>query len=135
MGGRGTYAVGNNVEYTFEKVGDIDGIKILKPIDKTKSLKLPEESHTAGNSYVLLDKNGIFHQFRKYDENHRVILEIGYHQEASLGKGKILHVHVHSIPGVEGHNSAKKYIIGPGDQYYEKYKKLFKGVKLWKEIL
>lgn len=38
--------------------------------------------------------------------------------------------YINSIPGVEGHNSAKKDIIGPGDQYYEKYKKLFKGVKL-----
>lgn len=141
MGGRGTYAVGNNVDYTYEvdktfsEDGKINDVKILKPMDKTKSLKLPEESHTAGNSYVLLDKNGVFHQFRKYDENHRVILEIGYHQEASLGKGKVLHVHVHNIPGVEGHNSAKKEIIGPGNQYYEKYKKLFKGVKLWREIL
>ncbi len=36
MDGRGTYAVGNNVAYTYEKVGDIDGIKILQPMDKTK---------------------------------------------------------------------------------------------------
>ena len=130
MGGRGTYAVGNNVNYTYKTVGKIDGIKVLQPKGEAKSFKLPEESHTAGNSYILLDKNGVFHQFRKYDEGHKVILEIGYHQEASLGKGKILHVHVHSIPGVEGHNSAEKYIIGPGNPYYEKYKKLFKGVKL-----
>lgn len=130
MGGRGTFAVGNNVAYTYETVGKIDDIKVIQPIDKTKSFKLPEESHTSGNSYVLLDKNGVFRQFRKYDMNHEVILEIGYHQEASLGKGKVLHVHVHELPGVEGHNSAKKYIIGPRDQYYERYKKLFKGVSL-----
>ncbi len=129
MGGRGTFAVGNNVAYTYKTVGKIDDVKILQPIDNTKAFKLPEESHTAGNSYVLLDKNDVFHQFRKYDENHRAIWEIDYHQESSLGKGKVLHVHVHSIPGVEGHNSAKKYIIVPGDQYYEKYINLFKGVK------
>ncbi len=130
MGGRGTFAVGNTVEYTYETVGNIDGIKILQPMDKTKSFKLPEESHTAGTSYVLLDKNGTFHQFRKYDENHMIILEIGYHVDASLGKGKILHAHIHNIPGVEGHSNAKKYIIGPGNFYYEKYKSLFNGVKL-----
>lgn len=30
MGGRGTYAIGNNVEYTYKTVGKIDGIKVLK---------------------------------------------------------------------------------------------------------
>lgn len=129
MGGRGTYSVGNNVAYTYKAVGDIDGIKILEPIDSTKSFKLPEESHTAGNRYVLLDKNGVFHQYREYNENHKVVLEIGYHIESDLGQGKVFHVHIHSIPGVEGHRSAVKYIIGPGDPYYEKHKNLFVGVK------
>ena len=91
--------------------------------------KLPEESHSPNARYVLLDKDGVFHQYREYNENHQVVLEIGYHYERSLGKGDVLHVHVHTIPGVEGHTDARKYAIGPGDQYYEKYKKFFKGVK------
>ncbi len=129
MGGRGTYSIGNNVAYTYECVDKINGVKVLKPIDNKKSLKLPEEAHTAGNRYVLLDKDGVFHQYREYDETHKVIFEIGYHHEAGMGSGYVLHVHVHMIPGVEGHNSAVKYPISQGDPYYEKYKEFFVGVK------
>lgn len=128
MGGRGTYSVGKNVAYTYECVTKIDGVKVLRPIDSKKAFKLPEESHTAGNRYVLLDKDGVFHQYREYNKNHKVILEIGYHHEPELGNGDVLHVHVYKIPGVEWHNAAEKYSIGPGNLYYEKYKKLFVGV-------
>lgn len=64
MGGRGTYSVGSNVAYTYKCVGKIDGVKVLKPIDDKKSFKLPEEAHTPGNKYVLLDKDGVFHRKR-----------------------------------------------------------------------
>lgn len=30
MGGKGTYAIGNNVGYTYQTVGKIDGVKVLK---------------------------------------------------------------------------------------------------------
>jgi hypothetical protein len=30
MGGRGTYAAGNNVPYTYETVGKIEGVKVLQ---------------------------------------------------------------------------------------------------------
>ena len=43
MGGKGTYSDGKNVAYTYETVDKIDGVKVLKPMDSTKSLKLPEE--------------------------------------------------------------------------------------------
>ncbi len=129
MGGRGTFASGKNVAYTYETVGKIADVKILEPINKTASLKLPEESHTAGNKYVLLDSDGVFHQYREYNSNHEVVFEIGYHYEPSLGKGDVLHVHIHSTPGVEGHKSAEKFMISPGHPIYEKYKKLFVGVK------
>ena len=130
MGGKGTYSTGQSPAYTYKTVDHIGDVKVLRPIDETKSFKLPEESHTAGNRYVLLDKDGVFHQYREYNENHEVILEIGYHHEKSLGEGDVLHVHVHTIPGVENHSSAEKFKIGPGDSYYEKYKHLFVGVKL-----
>ena len=129
MGGRGTFAVGKQVDYIYETVGKIEGVKIINPIDKTKALKLPEESHSS-NSYVLYDKDGVFHQYREYNSNHEVVLEIGYHHENSLGHGDVLHAHVHSIPGVEHHSQAIKFVIRPGDALYEKYKKLFIGVKL-----
>ena len=80
MGGRGTFAAGKQVAYTYETVGKVDGVKIIKPIDKSKSLKLPEESHSSVG-YVLYDKDGFFHQYREYNSNHEVVLEIGYHHE------------------------------------------------------
>ena len=52
MGGRGTFAAGKQVAYTYETVGKVDGVKIINPIDKSKSLKLPEESHSSVG-YVL----------------------------------------------------------------------------------
>lgn len=129
MGGRGTFASGKSVEYTYEAVGKINNVKILRPIDETKSLKLPEESHSPSNAYVLFDKKGVFHQYREYNDNHEVIFEIGYHHEKSLGKGDVLHVHIHEKPGVEWHANATKHIIRPGGKIYEKYKFLFVGVK------
>lgn len=127
MGGRGTFSMGKSVAYTYKTVGFVDGVKILQPIDSSKAWKLPEESHRS-TGYVLYNKEGEFHQYREYDKNHEVILEIGYHYEPSLGPGKILHVHEHILPGVANHTSAKKYVIRPGDTIYEKYKFLFKGV-------
>ena len=91
-------------------------MKIINPIDKSKSLKLPEESHSSVG-YVLYDKNDIFHQYREYNSNHEVV------------HGDILHVHVHNTPGVEHHGQADKFVIKPGHPLYENYKKLFKGVK------
>lgn len=66
MGGRGTFAIGNNIPYSYKTVDKIDGVKVLQPIDDKKSLKLPEEAHSS-SSYVLLDKDGVFHQYREYD--------------------------------------------------------------------
>lgn len=129
MGGRGTYSTGQSPKYTYESPSKIGDVKIIRPIDDSKALKLPEESHTAGTSYVLLDKDGVFHQYREYDQNHKVIFEIGYHHESGMGQGDVLHVHIHSTPGVEGHASAKKFKIFPGHPIYEKYKHLFVGVK------
>lgn len=128
MGSRGTFAAGKQAAYTYETVGKVDGVKIINPIDKSKSLKLPEESHSSVG-YVLYDKDGVFHQYREYNSNHEIVLEIGYHHEKSLGHGDILHVHVHNTPGVEHHGQADKFVIKPGHPLYEKYKKLFKGVK------
>lgn len=108
MGGRGTYSTGKYPKYQYETIGKIGNVKILQPIDKTKSLKLPEESHTSGNAYVLLDKDGIFHQYREYNNNHEVVLEIGYHHEKSIGNGDILHAYIHQKPGIDGHATAKK---------------------------
>lgn len=130
MGGRGTYSAGQSPKYTYETVGKIEDVKVLAPIDKAKALKLPEESHTAGNKYVLLDKDGVFHQYREYNSNHEVVLEIGYHHERALGKGDVLHIHVHGKPGIDNHNNPSTVKRKLTRTEYQKYKKLFKGVKI-----
>ncbi|MGM9577362.1 MAG: hypothetical protein ACI3T2_08015 [Anaerovibrio sp.] len=129
MGGRGTYALGKNVAYTYKIVGKIGNIKILQPIDAKKSLKLPEESHSSG-AYVLLNKDGVFHQYREYNTEHKVVIEIGYHNERALGKGNVLHIHIHQRPGVENHGASdtEKRLLTKTE--YKKYKYLFKGVKI-----
>lgn len=128
MGGRGTYSTGKPTPYTYTKVDEIAGVKVLEPTDRTRSFKLPEESHTAGNRYILLDKDGIFHQYREYDQNHKVILEIGYHYEPGLGKGDVLHIHIHEKPGVDFHKDPSTKLRKLTHEEYQKYKKFFKGV-------
>ena len=129
MGGRGTFASGNTVPYTYNTVGKIDGVKILKPMDSSKSLKLPEEAHSS-SSYVLLDKDNVFHQYREYNSNHEVVLEIGYHHEKSLGKGDVLHIHIHQKPGIDYHNDPTTEKRKLNHAEYQKYKKFFKGVSI-----
>lgn len=121
MGGRGAYSEGKQHSYIYRTVGKIDNIKILRPIDETKSLKLPEESHTPGNAYVLLDKDGVFHQYREYDDNHKVSFEIGYHHESGFGEGDVLHVHIFNIHGIEGHACQ---ITGCFESRFEKSRRL-----------
>ena len=122
MGGRGTYALGNNVAHTYRTVGEIDGVKILEPLAGAR--KLPEEAHSA-HAYVLLDRNGVFHQYREYDENHYLRLEIGYHVEPNIAPGReaVLHVHEYSPDGF------RKRTTRPITQTeIAKYKRFFWGV-------
>ena len=125
MGGRGTFASGNTVPYTYNTVGKIGGVKVLQPIDSSKSFKLPEEAHSS-NSYIVLDKTGVFRQYREYNAQHLPTFEIGYHFEQGLSKHgeAVFHYHEYSSPGVEHRGKAQP--ITP--EIYEKYKKYFKGV-------
>ena len=128
MGGRGTFASGKNVAFSYETVGKIAGVKVLQPKNREASLRLPEEAHSS-KAYVLFDKGGTFRQYREYNNRHEIILEIGYHNEPALGRGKILHAHIHLTPGIVNHGEAQKIKLVPGNPLYEKYKYLFKGVK------
>lgn len=129
MGGRGTYAVGNDAAYTYETVGKIEGVKVLQPMDKSKSLKLPEEAHSS-SSYILLDKDGVFHQYREYNSKHEVVLEIGYHHEKALGKGDVLHIHIQNKPGIDYHNDPTTEKRKLTRSEFRRYKKYFKGVSI-----
>ena len=125
MGGRGTFAIGKKVDYTYRTVGEIEGVKVLEGIGNIH--KLPEESHTS-NAYIRLDRNGKFYQYREYDKNHYLKFEIGYHREPNILKsGKpVFHVHEYSP------NMSDRTTRAISKKEYEKYKKYFKGVKLWK---
>ena len=126
MGGRGTFASGNNVAYTYKTVDKIAGVKVLQPIDSKKSYSMPPEAHSS-DSYIILDKGGVFHQYVEYDKNHLPIFEIGYHFEKGMSKHgeHVFHVHDYSSPGIDHRLSAREITKSE----YEKYKKFFKGVK------
>ena len=93
MGGRGTYAKGNNVDFTYKTVGYIEGVKVLEGINGKHSL--PEESHSS-SAYIKLDKHNNFYEMRIYDKDHYLIKEIAYHRKKSLtgnNNEKVLHIH------------------------------------------
>lgn len=126
MGGRGTFASGKNVTYKYETVDIIDGVKVLAPIDKGSSFSMPAEAHSS-KAYILLDKkNGVFRQYREYDENHRITKEIGYHFENGLSEnGKnVFHIHDFSKPGID--NRQKGRLMTPSEISH--YRKYFKNV-------
>lgn len=122
MGGRGAYASGNNVAYTYETVGKIEGVKVLNGIAGKHSL--PEEAHSS-TAYIKLKPDGTFHEIRIYDKDHYLVKEIAYHPEQNLTGNrheKILHVH-------EYDRNFKRTVARPiFKQEYELYKKYFKGV-------
>ena len=126
MGGRGTYAVGNDVKYQYKTVDYIEGVKVLQPKDKNKSFSMPPEAHSSSR-YIVLDKGGIFHQYVEYNNDHLPIFEIGYHFESGISKRgeHVFHVHEYSKPGIENRKPARVIT----KEEYEKYKKYFRGVK------
>ncbi len=123
MGGRGTFAAGNYVGYTFETVGKIEGVKVLKGLGGKHGL--PEEAHS-GNAYIQLKPDGTFHELRLYDKQHYLTLEIAYHPEPKISGSRtknVLHVHEY-----ERDNFKSRTTRPITQQEYEKYKKYFKGV-------
>ena len=107
MGGRGTFAVGNKVPYSYETVGTIDGVKVLQG--------------TSG-------KHGLPEEARFYNEHHYLITEIAYHPEPNLNNGNRTEniLHVHEYPQQDNFRIRPAHRITK--QEYEKYKKFFKGV-------
>lgn len=122
MGGRGTFAVGNNVEYTYETVGKIDGVKVLKGLNGKHSL--PEEAHSS-SAYIKLKHDDTFHEMRFYDNEHYLTFELAYHPEKSLGSGDkpILHYHTYD------RDFNRSNAIKASKAMYRHYKKYLKGVK------
>ena len=123
MGGRGTYASGNNVAYTYETVGKIEGVKVLNGIAGKHSL--PEEAHSSA-AYIKLKPDGTFHEMRIYDKDRYLVKEIAYHPEPNLTGGRhenVLHIHEYKRDNF-GDRPAR---LLTKDEY-RKYRKYFKGV-------
>lgn len=78
MGGRGTFASGNSVAYTYETVDKIEGVKVLQGLNGKHNL--PEESHSS-KAYILTDKNGNFIRYREFKQDHTSKFDIDYHPE------------------------------------------------------
>ena len=121
MGGRGTFAAGKNVNFTYKTVGTIHGVQVLEGIGNKHAL--PEESYTS-DAYIKLKPNGVFHEMRLFDKNHETLLDIAYHRELKLDPtGKdVLHIHRYD-PGFKRH---KAEVIPKN--IYEKYAAFFIGV-------
>ena len=123
MGGRGTFASGNNVAYSYEAVGKIEGVKILKGLNGKHSL--PEEAHSS-KAYIKLKPDGTFHEMRIYDKEHYLKYEIAYHPEPKLTGNRhenILHVHEYSRDNFKDRSA--RFLT---EEEYNKYKKYLKGV-------
>ena len=126
MGGRGTFAAGNNVAYVYKTVGMIEGVKVLRGLGKKHAL--PEEAHSS-TAYIKLKPDGTFHEMRIYSKDHCACFEIAYHPEPKLNKGdrKKNVLHYHFIGKGFKHDHAIR--LHKGSALYRKFKKYFRGVK------
>lgn len=124
MGSRGSFLKnGGFKNQNWKAVGYTEsGIKILEPVNKSGSWGMPERSNTPNTQYIMYDKDGIFKNFRIYDENRNAKFEIDYH---TINGNKVLHMH----KWVNGDRINKKH-IELTKEVFDKYKHLFKGVKL-----
>lgn len=137
MGGRGTFAANNPVAYTYEvdtsfPGGKFEGVKVLKGIPDFGKHQLPESSHSS-TAYLKMNPDGTFNMIRVYDKNHRLRLEIAYHPEGKLakGKGSVLHYHVYSPEFSQTKNgkfTRTTEKIHKNSKLYKQFKKYFKGV-------
>ncbi len=125
MGSTGSFleSGGFNAPAQWHTVDYIDGIKVLEPKDPNKRPNLPARSNTPGTAYISLNKDEgrTFNQLRVYDENRMPVFDIDY----GIHDGVVsLHVHFFT-DGIRGKNPT---ILQPGDELYERYKHVFKGV-------
>jgi hypothetical protein len=100
MGGRGTFASGKQVAFTYgldKRIlpdGVWNGVKVLTGLPGTGLHDLPAESHTS-KMYLKLHSDGTMNMLRVYGENHFLQAEIGYHPEPTLTghHDPVLHIH------------------------------------------
>lgn len=122
MGGRGTFASGNNVIYTYKTVGKIEGVKVLRGLDGKRGL--PVESHSS-SAYIQLHPDGTFKMYREYDSNHYLTKEIAYHPEPKLAGNRMPVLHIHEYQPDNFGNRTPRLL---SDAELKKYRKYFKGI-------
>ena len=123
MGGRGTFARGNNVLYTYETVGFIEGVKVLQGLPGYKGL--PVESHSSF-AYIQLHPDGTFRMLREFDSEHYLVREIAYHPEPDLTGNRAPILHIHEYQRDNFHDRPARLLT---DAEKIKYQRFFKGVK------
>lgn len=131
MGGRGTFAAGNSVPYSYQTVGAIEGVKVLQGIDGKHSL--PESAHSS-DAYIKLKPDGTFHEMRVYGKDHVLQMEIAYHPEPSLTGNRqtpVLHYHTYDDRFSKNKTGAfsRSNAAFLSAEMIKKYRKFFKGVK------
>ncbi|MCC8043356.1 MAG: hypothetical protein LIO69_07625 [Oscillospiraceae bacterium] len=119
MGRRGTYAVGNDVAYTYETVGKIEDVKVLFGKPGTGLHDLPTESHSS-NMYIKLNRDGTLNMLRIYGDDNYLKAEIGYHPEPELTGNHdfVLHIHYYDK---EFNRTKAEYLDYDTFKKYEKY--------------
>lgn len=120
MGGRGTFASGKNVGYTYETVGMIEGVKVLQGINGKHNL--PEEAHSS-KAYILADRNGNFVRYREFNSDHTSKFDIDYHPEKKISGNYSPTFHVHEYKN--GVRAPLGRVLT--DSECAKYKKFFRG--------
>lgn len=124
MGGRGTFASGNNVPYTYKTVAQIEGVKVLVGLNGVKGL--PVEAHSS-SMYIQLHKDGTFHMLREYDKDHYLTREIAYHIEPKLSGNYKPALHIHEYPRDDLGNRTTRLLT---EEEIKRYMRYLKGVKL-----
>ena len=120
MGGRGTFAAGNQVPYCYETVEKIEGVKVLQGLYGNHNL--PEESHSS-DAYILIDSNGNFIRYREFNPDHTSKLDIDYHPEKRISGHYKPVFHIHEY--IEGVRNPRGRLLTETE--YKKYKKYFRG--------
>jgi hypothetical protein len=130
MGGRGTFAAGNAVAYSYQTIGTIYGVKVLAGINGKHGL--PESAHSS-DAYIKLNHDGTFREMRFYGKDHVLQMEIAYHPEESLTGNRhepVLHYHLYdSRFSINKSGSFSRTEARPvTDAMKRKYRKYFVGV-------
>lgn len=122
MGGRGTFASGKQVGYTYEAIGQIEGVKVLKGSGLLHNL--PEEAHSS-KAYIKVDGKGNFVRYREYNADKTSNFDIDYHIEPKITGNRVervFHIHFYNQNG-------KRDDVGRTltPEEMSRYKKYFKG--------